>query len=309
MYHYVRSKTYSKYKKLKYLDFTSFKKQLNYLEKNYNVLDPSILQNKKSNIPKKSCILTFDDGYKDHIDFVYPELKKRKLKGIFFPTGTTTLENKMLDTNLIQHILSVCKNKYLLIKEVESLCIEMGFKKEKFYKKYLMYSTNPKIKSTKPVNRYDNSNTIFLKRLLQFGLEENLRTKIVKILFNKYIKIKINNFSKNFYMNKDDINKLLDNEMLIGSHTFSHVWLGYLSKKDQEKEIKQSLEFLKYFKIPTENWVMCYPFGSYNSNTIKILEKNKCASAVTTKSKVANLNSKKIFELPRKDTNDYKNFY
>ena len=37
------------------------------------------------------------------------------------------------------------------------------------------------------------------------------------------------NFSKNFYMNRDDINKLLANEMLIGSQTFIHVWLGYLT--------------------------------------------------------------------------------
>lgn len=309
MYHYVRSKSYSRYKKLNYLDFTSFKKQLNYLQENYNVLDPSILINKKPYIPEKSCILTFDDGYKDHIDFVYPELKKRKLKGVFFPTGLTTMENKILDTNLIQHILSVHNNKYLLIKEVEALCINNGLSKKRFYQKYLKYSINPKKKSTKPTNRYDNQNTIFLKRLLQFGLKEDLRNKIVKILFKKYIGVPVSEFSKNFYMNKGDINKLLDNEMLIGSHTFNHVWLGYLSKKDQEKEIKKSLEFLNYFKISTNNWIMCYPFGSYNSNTIKVLKKNRCSCAMTTKSKIANLNTSKLYELPRKDTNDYKDFY
>ena len=97
--------------------------------------------------------------------------------------------------------------------------------------------------------------------------------------------------------------------MMIGSHTFNHVWLGYLSKQEQFKEIKQSIEFLNYFKVSTNNWVMCYPFGSYNSNTIKVLKKLNCSSAVTTKSKIADLNAKKIFELPRKDTNDYKDFY
>ena len=148
-----------------------------------------------------------------------------------------------------------------------------------------------------------------MKRILQFGLEKSLREKIVKILFKKYIKIPINKFSKNFYLNKDDINKLLDNEMMIGSHTFNHVWLGYLSKQEQFKEIKQSIEFLNYFKVSTNNWVMCYPFGSYNSNTINVLKKLNCSSAVTTKSKIADLNAKKIFELPRKDTNDYKDFY
>ena len=37
------------------------------------------------NIPENSCLLTFDDGYKDHIDYVLPELMKRKLQGSFFP--------------------------------------------------------------------------------------------------------------------------------------------------------------------------------------------------------------------------------
>ena len=44
-------------------------------------------------------------------------------------------------------------------------------------------------------------------------------------------------------MNDGDIKKLLDEEMLIGSHTYNHVWLGYLSKTEQEKEIKMSLDF------------------------------------------------------------------
>ena len=110
-----------------------------------NVLDPSILTQKNKH-SKKVCILTFDDGYKDHIDFVFSELKKRGIKGYFFPTGITTLENKILDTNLVQHILSVNKNKYLLIKEVETLCMENGLSKIDFYKKYMKYSVNPKKK-------------------------------------------------------------------------------------------------------------------------------------------------------------------
>ena len=64
----------------------------------------------------------------------------------------------------------------------------------------MKYSVNPKKKSTKPTNRYDDQNTIFLKRILQFGLEKSLREKIVKILFKKYIKIPINKFSKKFFI-------------------------------------------------------------------------------------------------------------
>ena len=309
MYHYVRSINYTSYKKLKFLNLSSFRKQLDFFRDNFNILDPSILINKQKKIPNKSCILTFDDGYKDHIDFVLPELKKRKLKGIFFPTGITTFENKMLDTNLIQHILSVCKSKKKLKNEIKILCNKNKISDKLFNEKYHLYSRNPNSNSKSPRNRYDDPDIIFIKRLLQFGLKKSLRKNIINTLFNRYIKTSQTQFSKNFYMNDNDIKKLLDEEMLIGSHTYNHVWLGYLSKKEQEKEIKMSLDFLNYFQISDKNWVMCYPYGSYNNDTLKLLKKYNCSSALTTKSAKANLNIKDmIYELPRRDTNDFKNF-
>ena len=83
-YHYVREIQNSSYPNLKGLEFKNFRRQLDFLTKNYNFFDPNELFQKKS-FKENSCILTFDDGFKDHIDYVLPELKKRKLKGIFFP--------------------------------------------------------------------------------------------------------------------------------------------------------------------------------------------------------------------------------
>ena len=84
MYHYVRNQKLSKFKKLKYLSQIQFKNQLDYLEDNFEILDPKILLHRTNKINLNSCILTFDDGYKDHIKFVLPELKKRKLRAAFF---------------------------------------------------------------------------------------------------------------------------------------------------------------------------------------------------------------------------------
>ena len=249
--------------------------------------------------------MTFDDGYKDHIKFVYPELKKRNLKAFFFPSGITTFENKVLDTNLIQHILAKTNNYNKLYKQVNQLAKEFELTHYEIKKKINLYSKNPNKHSNKPSNRYDNSKIIYIKRLLQFGLSKNVRKKIINYLFKKYVKIPQSKFSKNFYLNKDDINKLLDNEMTIGSHTYNHEWLGSLKKEKQEEEINLSLNFLNYFKIPKQNWIMCYPYGSYNKNTLSILRKKHCLAAFTTKSKIANLKTDNFLELPRKDTNDY----
>ena len=82
MYHYVRDIKNSKYPNLKALDVKHFEKQISYFKKNFNILDQDsfirILNTKK--IPKKkSLLLTFDDGYIDHYEYVLPLLKKNNL--------------------------------------------------------------------------------------------------------------------------------------------------------------------------------------------------------------------------------------
>ena len=298
MYHYVRNSAYSKFRNLKFLSLDNFKKQLNYLEQNFNIIDPHTLFNSNNQLPLNSCLLTFDDGYKDHIKFVYPELKKRKIKAIFFPVGSTIFEKKILETNLIQIIISRTKNSKNLLQIIKSLCLNFSISEYEFLKLI------KKIKDKKnPKNRFDEKNIVIIKKLLQFGIPSKIRTKIINILFKKMIKLSINSLWKNYYLSKDDIKKLLDNQMLIGAHTYNHVWLGSSSIKEQEKEIELSAEFLDYFNINKNFRVFCYPFGSYNNNTIQILKKNKFKFAFNTKNEKADI--KKKFEISRKDTNDY----
>ena len=83
MYHYVREVKNSLYPNLKGLEFNNFKNQINFFEKNFNNFSNDdfneIISTKK--IPlKPSVILTFDDGYIDHYKYVFPFLKKKKLK-------------------------------------------------------------------------------------------------------------------------------------------------------------------------------------------------------------------------------------
>ena len=67
---------------------------------------------KKKKLPrKKSIFLTFDDGYKDHYDYVYPYLKERKIKGNFYPPIQVLKNNKVLDVNKIHFILEKEKNR------------------------------------------------------------------------------------------------------------------------------------------------------------------------------------------------------
>ena len=299
-YHYVRDINKKNLPNLKILEIKKFKKQINYIKKKYNVLSFSqindcIKQNK--DFPKNSCWLTFDDGYKDHIKNVLPILLKNNLTASFFPTVTYNKKNKIMSTNKIQILLAKgIKEDYILDYIIK--CISINQKKYKL-KKFSYYEKKFKFK-----NQFDNIKISFVKNLLQNALPFKLRKKIVDNLFYKNIKINEKKFANNFYMSEKDIQNLKKNNMHIGGHGFNHLKLGEINISEQTKEIKKTANFLKKIYGKKKEYVMCYPFGSYNKNTINILKEFNFKLALTTKRKIANFAKESKFELPRLDTND-----
>ena len=84
-----------------------------------------------------------------------------------------------------------------------------------------------------------------------------------------------------------------------------HYWLDKINENDQLLEIKNSLEFLEEINAPTDNWIMNYPYGSYNSATLSILKKFGALIGITTESRIASIKKDNLLTLPRLDTNDF----
>ena len=106
-------------------------------------------------------------------------------------------------------------------------------------------------------------------------------------------------------MSVDEVSELIKSGMYVGSHGSMHYWLDRISSEEQEKDIKNSLEFLEDIGAATNNWVMCYPYGSYNDTTLSLLRKYKASLGITTETRVANISNDNQFTLPRLDTNDF----
>ena len=88
MYHYVKNFKDTTFPKLKGLDLKEFKFQINFLKKNFKILNPIDIHeivSKKKELKENYCWLTFDDGYIDHYENVIPVLEDNKLKASFFP--------------------------------------------------------------------------------------------------------------------------------------------------------------------------------------------------------------------------------
>ena len=94
MYHYVREIYQTPYPNIKGLLTSQFKEQLNYLKKNFSFVTVSdcinALRNETS-LPSKACLLTFDDGYIDHFETVFPLLQENHIQGCFFPPAQSWL--------------------------------------------------------------------------------------------------------------------------------------------------------------------------------------------------------------------------
>jgi peptidoglycan/xylan/chitin deacetylase (PgdA/CDA1 family) len=299
MYHYVRPISESRYPKIKGLELKSFQNQLDFFLKEKNLVGTDDVINavtRSIELPKDSIWLTFDDGYKDHLDYVVPILEQKGIDAAFFPVSDTYENGSILDVNKIHYILaSVNNDESLLTHLVAEMEVE-GLAKSDFDNLW---------NSTDKSSRHDSEVVIFFKRMLQRDLPLELRQKILARMFENLVGRSQKEVSEELYMSKDDLISLSKKGFHIGSHTSSHMWLNNLTTIEQEKEIAKSLDALRSIRNKVSNWIMCYPYGGYNDSTLSILEKMGCALALTTIVGAADLSCQNKFELKRWDTNDF----
>lgn len=307
MYHYVRDLVHSRYPRIHGLQIELFREQVQFLKKNYNfvtveqILD-AYENNSVRDLPEHPVLLTFDDAYKDHFDFVFPYLEHEHIQGAFYAPVKAVTENTILDVNKIHFILASTPEEKL-----SQLLGELKCQLDYYRKDWNLHNFDYYFDKLAVANRFDSKEIIFIKRLLQVELDERLRKIITDDVFQKVVGMNEGMFSRELYMSMDQIKCMVDNGMHFGSHGYDHYWLNSLSKDKQTFEIQKSLEFIKEIGGDTDNWTICYPYGAYDEDTISILKENGCKLGMTTRVGVADLDDKQgdvIFKLPRLDTND-----
>lgn len=295
MYHYVRDLKSSRFPKIKGLDYKEFLEQIKYLKKKYRIISIEDFINNNFSNNDKNCVLTFDDGYIDHYEFVFPILLKNKIKGSFFSPVDTIDKNIMIDVNLIHLILaSGDENKI--------------FKRLIFYYNRMSNNTctiENYISSINTKSRYDTETTIIIKRLLQTKLPLEIRSKICRLLLEDFVGENEQTLAKSFYLSRKNIEEMISNGMHFGSHGKSHLWFSSLERRDQEIEIKSSINFLSSLYNKNFDLTMCYPYGDFNETTINLLREYDFKLALTTLPETYKKEKFTMLEIPRWDTNDY----
>jgi len=300
MYHYVRDLKNTRFPDIKGLDSELFVEQIEFLNKHYNFVGIEDLidcYQGKAELPSHAALLTFDDGYADHFHTVFPVLDHNKIQGCFYIPVQTVVENTILDVNKIHYILAASKDDQQLYTEVLSLL-------DDYRSEYDLQSNAYYIDKLAVANRFDSKEVIFIKRLLQVELDEELRGKITTYLFHKYVSSDEKAFSCELYMNERQIQHMQRNGMHIGGHGYSHYWLGSLDREKQAHEIRKSKEFVERIGGDLDCWSFCYPYGDYNQDTLDILKLEGCKLGFTTAVDILNAEEHECLTVPRLDTND-----
>lgn len=301
MYHYVRDLAHSRYPEIKGLDARLFEEQLQYIEKHFQVIRMEELMaaydtGDFSSLPERPLLLTFDDGYIDHYTVVYPLLKKYGMQGSFFPNAKAVREHKLLDVNKIHHILATAP--------VEALVQDCFTYMDKYRANGIDLPGDEELFEELAVaNRWDPGEVIFVKRLLQNRLPEDVRGEIASALFEKYVGISEEVFARELYMNRDQIRCMKEGGMFFGLHGYDHYWLGKMPKEQMEADIEKALDYFSDV-IDKNKWVMNYPYGNYNSDVVECIRDKGCRLGITVEARTVRLDEDDRYELPRFDTND-----
>ena len=261
MYHYVRSKN-NDYPYFKYCTLENFKQQLDYFGENFGFLSfkeyiNTIIYNRHSN----GVVLSFDDGLKDHYQYVLPELKKRGLWGFFYVnTGIFNLP-KLLGVHRVHFLKGKYSPKFILEKVLNRINDAM------IDKRYLS-----SFKNETYVNSNYNDDERTLQRLLNFYLHYEFRDQILDELTFKYLDEK--ELHQQTYLNKCEVIELIEAGNIVGAHSVNHFVLSRLNFSQQLYEINESFDFLD--SLHKQDYkTFCYPYGyssSYNNDTLKILK-------------------------------------
>lgn len=128
MYHRVLKQKPEKDTKWHYVTMDNFEKQMKLLDKlGYTTVtfaDYVLFREGKLTLPKKSIILTFDDGYQDIYDNALPIMQKYNIRAVLFVMGNRRLRSAEWDQKEGEDPCYLMSDDQ--IKETDSLGFEIG---------------------------------------------------------------------------------------------------------------------------------------------------------------------------------------
>jgi peptidoglycan/xylan/chitin deacetylase (PgdA/CDA1 family) len=241
----------------------SFREQLRFLNKEYNVISPQeflLWCEAKHELPPRSVLLTSDDGLRSSLYCMLPILQQFGLECLFFVTGAS-----------LSHTATMLWYEELALMFVAAPAsfslelLEIGLQAEvRQQEKHSFWWDLVKKLSQFEMNR---RRTLLERIRMQLGLSEQWDAEYSEdpVLNRRFL-----------ILNLPELRQLAEAGMCIGAHTLSHPMLSQSTLEDAWKEISESKCNLED-ALGQEVWALAYPFGDSSSVTSRELQMAKQA--------------------------------
>jgi len=226
-------------------------------------------------LPDSACLLTFDDGIRDHYVNVLKVLRARNLSGLFFALARQDNEGVTLAHKI--HFL-LAKLGLLRFREViwENL---NPIQRRQFL--YAEQRYQPDYPSTSI-----ESQTNLLKAVLQREVSEEINS-LLSELFEMYVGSE-QEIARSYYLSTDQVREMSAGGMHFGGHSRSHPWFDWIEAGARTAEIKASAEWLRQFE--SGPWAFAYPYGGLTEDSPQILKQHGFVAAFTTQTQYRHSN-------------------
>jgi peptidoglycan/xylan/chitin deacetylase (PgdA/CDA1 family) len=266
LYHYVRDVARTEFPNLKGLATNEFRAQVNQLSTRFEMasLESALDFLTGEYRPRRDlCLLTFDDGLREHYTEVMPYLHEKRIRGVFFLI-TGCLEEKRMAAVHMNHFL-MAKMDFqdyadAFFRRVVSMCPDA----------FAPLNVDPdRAAQTYP---WDPPEVARFKYLFHFGMDFELRDRAVRELFAEHIGPE-DAFAERLYLNWDEARKMQKAGMAIGGHTHQHKPLANMNTRELSWDLEICYKLLRQNLLPQAVWSFSYPYGKKDSFHLRAVRK------------------------------------
>lgn len=232
-----------------------FRRQLRLLKSRYNVISPEHVLDWAQNgreLPERSVLLTCDDGLLNTLTDMVPVLREENLSCLFFVLAASTAQSsqRLWYEDLYLSLLRA-PNGIFTFAEF-GITIELN---ERTQKRAVWGRLLQQLSHFNPIER----STFIEAARIQFGLDNAWDAEFTSSEARR---------KRFFLLNLDELRRLVDNGMCVGSHTLDHPVLSQQSSELAWKEISESRSALEN-ALGKRVWALAYPFGDPASVTCR----------------------------------------
>lgn len=292
MYHYVRPSS-TGLPHLPYLALTDFERQLDYFGFRHGFVSrDGFEQWVAGGALPDGVLLTFDDGLRDHVDYVLPILEARGLFAIFYVPSAPAENGVLLDVHKVHLALGRIGGERAL---------------DWLSARYPELFTASEVTGHYSSHSGDSA-TKRIKYAFNWQLEPSRRGPVLDELVAFAFQGSTPGW-RELYLDGAGISELVSAGMGVGAHGHNHVVLTRVDAAAQREEIQRSCEFIAA-QVGGLEWGYCYAHGiptAFDSTATCILDSIGCpfAFAVRAEDIDTSFAGAPRFELPRHNCNAF----